>query len=62
MISERTQLASRDLVANSIPKRLALVDLSNEGLGRAGLSRDRPRGVDLTVIGPPGRRSGIMML
>lgn len=38
IISER-QLATRGLVAISAPERLSLVDLSDEGLARAGLAR-----------------------
>lgn len=39
IISERTQLATRGLVAITVPERLALVDLSDDGLSRAGLTR-----------------------
>jgi hypothetical protein len=41
IISEPTQLASRGLVAITVPEQLALVDLSDEGLGRVGMSRDQ---------------------
>jgi hypothetical protein len=41
IISERTQLATRGLVAITVPDRLALVDLSDDGLARVGLTRDQ---------------------
>jgi hypothetical protein len=41
LISERTQLATRGLVTISVPKRLALVDLTDAGLVRIGLHRAR---------------------
>jgi hypothetical protein len=39
IISERTQLANRGLVTVTVPERLALVDLSDDGLSRVGLTR-----------------------
>jgi hypothetical protein len=39
LISERTQLATRGLVAISVPKRIAMVDLTDPGLARMGLDR-----------------------
>lgn len=41
IISERTQLATRGLVAVSVPEQLSLVDLSDEGLSRVGLNRSQ---------------------
>ena len=39
LISERTQLATRGLVTISVPRRLSLVDLTDDGLARVGLDR-----------------------
>ncbi|MGH2489424.1 MAG: RES family NAD+ phosphorylase [Candidatus Limnocylindria bacterium] len=39
IVSERTQLATRGLAAITVPERLALVDLSDDGLARVGLTR-----------------------
>jgi hypothetical protein len=46
-VSERTQLATRGVVAISVPERLALVDCTDEGLARVGLSRGQ-----LVATGP----------
>jgi hypothetical protein len=39
MISERLDLAQRGLVALTVPVSLPLIDLSNEGLSRIGMTR-----------------------
>jgi RES domain len=41
LISERTQLATRGLVAISVPIRMSLVDLTDAGLARVGLDRSQ---------------------
>ena len=40
-ISERTQLATRGLIAISVPERISLVDLTDPGLTRVGLDRSQ---------------------
>ena len=41
LISERTQLATRGLVAISVPTRTSLVDLSDAALARVGVDRSQ---------------------